>query len=174
MRILTVCLALIEDISEKEKFEQLYWQYKDLMFYCAHKRLHDVQLAEDAVNISFLHAAKNMSMVGEVASARTKRLMVTIAERTAINLYHKAQKEYNRTVRMEDVESMVCTSEESDRMIAEAILELPLPYRQAIVLKYSQGYNNREIAAILDCSVAKVEKLLARGKKQLAKQLEEV
>lgn len=174
MRILTVCLALIEDVSEKEKFEQLYWQYKDLMFYCAHKRLRDIQLAEDAVNISFLHAAKNMSMVGEVVSARTKRLMVTIAERTAINLYHKTQKEYNRTVRMEDVESMVYTSEESDRMIAEAILELPLPYRQAIVLKYSQGYNNREIAAILDCSVAKVEKLLARGKKQLAKQLKEV
>ena len=84
------------------------------------------------------------------------------------------RQEYNRTVRMEDVESMVYTSEESDRMIAEAILELPLPYRQAIVLKYSQGYNNREIAAILDCSVAKVEKLLARGKKQLAKQLKEV
>ena len=42
LRILTVCLALIEDVSEKEKFEQLYWQYKDLMFYCAHKRLHIV------------------------------------------------------------------------------------------------------------------------------------
>ena len=115
LRILTVCLALIEDISEREKFERLYWQYKDLMFYCAHKRLHDVQLAEDAVNISFLHAAKNMSMVGEVASARTKRLMVTITERTAINLYHKAQKDggwgvyglYQRGIRQDDCRSHI-------------------------------------------------------------------
>ena len=174
MKVLAFCLALIEDESEKQKFEQLFCEYKDLMFYCAKEKLHDAYRAEDAVNISFLHVAKNMEMVGEVKAPSTKRLMVTIVERTAINLYKRYQKEYNRTVCMEAVECMVEENRVSDLTVAQIILQLPLHYRQPILLKYSLGYNNREIAAILDCSVAKVEKLLSRGKKQLEKLLEEV
>ena len=171
--MLALCLAMIEQKAEKQKFEQLFWEYKDLMFYCAKEKLHDAYRAEDAVNISFLHVAKNMEMVGEVKAPSTKRLMVTIVERTAINLYKKYQKEYNRMVCMDEVECMAEDDLVSDLMVAQTILQLPLHYRQPIMLKYSLGYNNREIAAILDCSVAKVEKLLSRGKKQLEKLLEE-
>ena len=172
LNILAVCLAMIEDESEQQKFEQIYWAYKDLMFYCAEQKLHDVHLAEDAVNISFMHLARNMGTVDEAFSQKTKRLMVTIAERTAINLYHKRQKEMNRTVCIDEVQHMAKEAMDFDNIVAQTILKLPLEYRQAIILKYSQGYTTREIAAILDCSVAKVEKLLSRGKKQLEKLLE--
>ena len=174
MRLLALCLALIDDESDKIKFEELYWEYKDLMFYCANEKLHDTHRAEEAVSDAFIHVAKNMSMVDEVKSPRTKRLLVIIVERTAINMYNKYQKEYNRTVDIEDMEHLSMDDFPSDGVVAQAILQLPLQYRQAIILKYSLGYDNREISAILDCSVAKVEKLLSRGKKQLEKILEEM
>ena len=173
LNILAVCLAMIESESEQQKFEQIYWEYKDLMFYCAKQKLHDEHLAEDAVNIAFLHLARNMNMAEDVLSARTRRLMITIAERTAINLYKKRQKELNRSVDMDEVQHIAAHVTESDDTVAQAILQLPLEYRQAIILKYSQGYSTREIAAILDCSVAKTEKLLSRGKKKLEKMLKE-
>lgn len=176
LNILAVCLAMIEDESEQQKFEQIYWAYKDLMFYYAKEKVHDDYRAEEAVNTAFLHLAKNMNMVETVISPRTKRLMVTIVERTAINLYNKRQKEYNRIVSIEEMEHILVDFNdyaEENLSVTRAILKLPLLYRQPIILKFSQGYTTKEIAAILDYSVAKVEKLIGRGKKQLEKLLEE-
>lgn len=51
---------------------------------------------------------------------------------------------------------------------------LPAQYKNVLLLKYADGYNNREISELLHYSVAKVEKLISRGKKQLHRLLEEV
>ena len=61
---------------------------------------------------------------------------------------------------------------EQDSRVADAILQLPHPYQEVFLLKYAQGYQNKEIAVLLDFTVAKVEKLLSRGKKQLKELLE--
>ena len=87
LKILSLCLSMIGSWEEENKFEQLYWHYKDLLHYCAMGKVHDVHRAEEAVNTAFLHVAKNMQMVDEAISPRTKRLLVTIVERTAINQY---------------------------------------------------------------------------------------
>ena len=46
--------------------------------------------------------------------------------------------------------------------------------QQIILLRYADGYTNRDIAAMLDFSVAKVDKIISRARKQLALLLEEV
>lgn len=174
MKLLALCLSMIGNQEEKDKFEQLYWEYKDLLQYCAMDKVHDAHRAEEAVNTAFMHVAKNMHMVGEAISPRTKRLLVTIAERTAINMYKKHQKEYNRTINIEDVNpELLCGYQDEDTVLAQAILKLPLNYRQVIILKYAQGYSTEEIAAILDYSLDKTGKLISRGKKKLEKLLEE-
>ena len=157
-------------MTEFQKVYDLYFKdvYKYALTLCR-----DEYLAEDAVYISFLHLARNMNMVEDAVSGKTRRLMVTIAERTAINLYKKRQKELNRIVAIDEVQQIAMPFAETDDTVAQTILKLPLEYRQAIILKYSQGYSTREIAAILNCSVAKTEKLLSRGKKKLKKMLEE-
>ena len=174
MKILSLCLSMIGSWEEENKFEQLYWQYKDLLHYCAMGKVHDVHRAEEAVNTAFLHVAKNMQMVDEAISPRTKRLLVTIVERTAINLYKKDQLEIGRTVNMDDIEPhMLRGYTEEDQTLAQAILQLPLNYRQPILLKYSLGYSTEETAAILDYSVAKTRKLITRGKQKLEQILKE-
>lgn len=174
MRILALCLSMINDAKEENKFEQLYWEYKELLFYCAMNKIHDEHRAEDAVNITFMHVAQNMHMIEDAISPRTKRLLVTIVERTAINMYKKYQKEYNRTLNIEDVDpELFIGYQEEDKLLAQAILKLPLNYRQVIILKFSQGYRTEEIAAILDYSLEKTKKLISRGKKKLEKLLEE-
>ena len=174
MKLLALCLSTIGNQEEEHKFEQLYWEYKELLHYCAMGKVHDAHRAEEAVNTTFLHVAKNMHMVGEPISPRTKRLLVTIVERTAINMYKKDLLETGRTVHMEDVEpQLLADYSAEDHALAHAILQLPLNYRQPIILKYSLGYSTEETAAILDYSVAKTRKLLSRGKKKLEQILEE-
>ena len=93
--------------------------------------MHDEQLAEDAVSMAFIAVAKNMGMVKEAISPQTKRLLLTIVQRTAINLYHKQQREYDRCVQLEEGDSMTTDPyTQQDSLVADAILQLPPVYQQ--------------------------------------------
>lgn len=139
------------------------------------KWLQDDQLAEDAVSMAFLSVAQNMGMVKAAICSETKWLLITIVERAAINLYKKQQRIYNHTVPLDEVEDM---TREADAdlvySVAEAIEKLPELQRQIILLRYADGYTNRDIAAMLDFTVAKVDKIISRARKQLAFLLKEV
>ena len=69
--MLQLFLTLIEETTEKEKFEVLYYRYRDLMHYIAMAILHDEHLAEDAVQEAFFRVARNFHKVGAVESLRT-------------------------------------------------------------------------------------------------------
>jgi RNA polymerase sigma-70 factor (ECF subfamily) len=62
-------------------------------------------------------------------------------------------------------------SAERERMLAAAIQQLPDRQRSAILLTYSEGLSNAEVAGILGTSVSAVETLLVRGKQNLRRAL---
>ena len=61
--------------------------------------------------------------------------------------------------------------DERERQLAAAIAELPARQRTAIVLTYSEGMSNAQVADILGSSVSAVETLLVRGKQTLRARL---
>ncbi len=61
--------------------------------------------------------------------------------------------------------------DERERLLAGAIAELPARQRAAIVLTYSEGMSNAQVAEILETSVSAVETLLVRGKQNLRARL---
>jgi len=63
---------------------------------------------------------------------------------------------------------------ERDRLVQAAIAKLPERQRIAIVLTYSEGLSNAEVADALDTSVSAVETLLVRGKQNLRRALARV
>jgi RNA polymerase sigma-70 factor (ECF subfamily) len=65
----------------------------------------------------------------------------------------------------------VAEQNERERMLSAAIAELPERQRTAIVLTYSEGMTNAQVAEVLDTSVSAVETLLIRGKKSLRAKL---
>lgn len=56
---------------------------------------------------------------------------------------------------------------ERDGLVAAAVAALPARQRAAIVLTYTQGLSNAEVADVLDTSVSSVETLLVRAKRTL-------
>jgi RNA polymerase sigma-70 factor (ECF subfamily) len=62
-------------------------------------------------------------------------------------------------------------TDERERLLAAAIDKLPARQRTAIVLTYSEGMSNAQVAEVLDTSVSAVETLLVRGKQNLRRTL---
>lgn len=62
-------------------------------------------------------------------------------------------------------------ADERERLLSAAIEKLPARQRTAIVLTYSEGLSNAQVAEVLDTSVSAVETLLVRGKQNLRRAL---
>ena len=68
----------------------------------------------------------------------------------------------------------VAEQSERERALTAAIAELPDRQRTAIVLTYTEGMSNAQVADALDTSVSAVETLLIRGKQNLRAKLGEM
>lgn len=71
-----IYLQMIETPEEKSKFEQIYLEYKGLMFHVAYEILHNEQDAEDAVHQAFVKIAENIK----------KMIILCVPKRMAMSL----------------------------------------------------------------------------------------
>ena len=55
-----VYLQMIETDEDKSKFEEIYQEYRNLMYYVAYKRMQHEQDAEDVVHHVFVKIAENL------------------------------------------------------------------------------------------------------------------
>lgn len=160
-----IYLQMIDTPEDRSKFEQIYLEYRGLMFHVANKILHNEQDAEDTVHQAFLNVAENMKKIGEPKCPKTKSYVVTIVEHKAIDLYRR-HKRHQIVELNDDVQGIQVTYEGKNALTA-CILKLPARYREAILLRYVQGYSVKEMASILGLSFAAASKLDQRAKARL-------
>ena len=139
-------LAMIDSDADKSKFEILYSEYKNLMYYTANRILRNSSDAEDVVHQAFLKVIEILDTISSPRCHKTRALLVTITEHKAIDLAERDTR-------------------------AAAIASLPPRYRSVLLLRYDCGYSNAEIAEILDTTEPNVRKLIQRAKEKLSAQL---
>ncbi|MGI6658667.1 MAG: RNA polymerase sigma factor [Dethiobacteraceae bacterium] len=100
-------------MRKSELLEQLYTQYRYLMYHIAYGILQDHSLAEDAVHAAFLKLAKNNYQISEINCNKTKVFMVIVIRSTALDLY-------NHNNKFKDVSSL-------EEQIVEAADDNPTP-----------------------------------------------
>lgn len=164
-----IYLSMIELEEDKNKLEQLYTTYKQTMFYSANRILKDEYLAEDVVHQAFLRIIDNLSKIDKIDCHKTKGFIVIIVENIAIDFYRKRKRENN--ISFDKIEIYIEDIKANDKFILsdieEAILKLPINYSTLLRLKYSQGYNNKEVAQILNISEENVRQRISRARKGL-------
>lgn len=160
-----VFLQTIETPEEKDKFERLYLQYRDLMFYIANQILQNAQDAEDAVHAAFVSIAENMEKISAFDSPKTKGYVVTITENKAIDLFRR-KKRHPKVQLLEETAGLE-VSYEGAYAIAGCFARLPARYRDILMLRYRYGYTVREIAKMLHISEANANKRIQRAKEKL-------
>ena len=172
--MLQLYLALIEEETEKERFEKAYWKYRNLMFWAAQRILGDEHLAEEAVQEAFLRIARNFRKVGDIESRQTRNFFVMITERTALSQLEKEKKHRGETEEILDEMAVPDSAFDSysHGQLVEAILQLPEIYRQVLYLLGVYEYDMKETAALLDLPVETVKKRAQRGRQMLREWLE--
>ena len=85
-------LAMIDSDADKSKFEILYSEYKNLMYYTANRILRNSRDAEDVVHQAFLKVIEILDAISSPRCHKTRALLVTITEHKAIDLYRAKQR----------------------------------------------------------------------------------
>ena len=170
-----IYLQLIESEDDKFKFEKIYKQYRNLMFYVAFNLLGNEQDAEDAVHSAFLKVAENLQNLSETICPKTKSYVVIVTEHKAIDMLR--QRNRHDIQSLDDLPETFCSDKSSahsftdellgNSALAKCILALPPRYKEIILLKYYHGYNLHEIAKMLDITLVNAIKMDQRAKKKL-------
>ena len=148
-----VYLQMIETDEDKSKFEEIYQEYRNLMYYVAYKRMQHEQDAEDVVHHVFVKIAENIKNI-EPVSPKTKDVF-RVRGKHPVVMYD------------DELKNSPVTENEREDLLTECILKLPEQQRMVIWMKYKQGYSLREIAKALDISLVWAQKIDQRAKKKL-------
>ena len=166
-----IYLAMIDSPEEKIKFEIIYEQYKNLMFYTANKILGDTRDSEDIVHDAFLKIIEIIDSIDDPKRPQTRSLIVTITENRAIDLYRRRRSKTVVSFEEEYIgvpNQSVIEQIEDGELLSKAIASLPGKYREVLLMKYARGYSMDEIAEILSMSKENVKKTIQRARKKLS------
>lgn len=162
-----IYLQMIENEEEKLKFIQIYEKYKDLMFYVAKNILGNDADAEDAVHEAFLASLKHLYKFSKIECPETRSYFVTIVENKAIDIYRKRQRSVN--IGLGEWNPAALAPDSGSGRLSRCIAQLPPTYRHVLVLHQIHGYKYKEIAKILDMTVANALKINQRAVAKLEK-----
>lgn len=171
-----IYFSIIESDTDQSKFEIIYREYRDLMLYVANRILGDTRDSEDVVHQAFLKIIGVLEKIDEPKCPKTRALVVTIVERTAIDLYRRRRRENTVSldeeyINVPDITQADASTDQTD--LAAAMVSLPTRYREVLLLRYDSGFSNREIAGLLSMSEENVRKTIQRAKDKLGRILEE-
>ena len=164
-----VYLQRIESEKDRALFEQIYLEYRQLMFYVARKILPNDQDAEDAVHQAFISILENLRNCSDVKCPETKAFCVIIVENKAIDIL-RAKKRISQEELSEALQGVEIPLP-GDGGLADALAKIPARYREAILLHFHAGYSTREMAKTFGMTQSAVQKLLWRAKNALREQL---
>lgn len=170
-------MEVLDTAEEKLKFEELYRKYRSPMYAVAWKILHNERDAEDIVHDSFRAIIENFDKINNISCQKTWNYIVTIVKNKSFTLYN-AKKDHGTAVLEDwtetkndfDVEKTVETKEVADIM-AEAIMQLPYPYKEVLYLQFYNKMSGAQIAEALEKTPENIRKISQRAKAMLREKL---
>ena len=167
--------------EEQDKFENLFQRYKSMMFSTVKDIIKDKHISEDIVQEALIKIANNIDKVNDdIYSNDAKSFILTITKNTALDFYRKNAKRMEVECFIEDFEENVFCDFDEDfasklddgNKIIFMIKNMKEIYRDIFIFKYVHGFENEEIAKLLNITEETVRQRISRGKKMLEEKLE--
>lgn len=165
-----IYLQAIDDPSDIPKFKAVYNHYGKLMFHIARRLLTDQQDVEDAVQEAFFALARNISKISDPYCNKTRAYVVITIERKALDIL-KARKRRPQAELSGELHGLAFLR--PDGAVAAAIAKLPPRERSFLIMKYAEGYTNKELSEMLGLTYSGVNTLDHRAKQKLRELLKE-
>lgn len=155
----------------KESFNELIKFYYPFVLKFLLKLTSNKDIAEDLVQETFIKIINNIDKFNINGKASFNTYLITIAKNTYIDYLRKIHKELQEI----DIESIPDKNNfennyfktENYNLILEKIENLPLVQKEAIKLKYLEGYTLEEIARIQNVESKTIKSRLFEGRKKL-------
>lgn len=179
--MLSIYLALIDEPSDRELFKEIYQQNIKLINRTAYSVISDRNLAEDAAQETLLTVAIKIERFHGLSSNQQAALVTIITKNTAINLMKKENRQHGSGNSVDFGGEAIVLSVHDDislrenyQYILSSINSLDAIYSDVLMLKYVYGYDSKTISEMLGISIRTVDSRIYRGKKMLAKMMEDI
>lgn len=157
-------LVIAARAGDKDAFVKLFEMVKDSLYRTACVILENENDAYDALQESALKAYKNLQQL------RQPQFFKTWVTRILINKCCAILKERKKVSLFADMSVLQVNLQEKSPFsvgVMEAVNHLSFPYRAVVILRYLEGYSQKEIAQILNCPVGTVKSRLNAALKKL-------
>lgn len=172
--------SVTADVSLEREFHERLVECAPLAFRVALSVLRDRAEAEDVAQESLLRAYRNFHRLRDRATFRS--WLVRIAWRTAIDhrRARKRRERYEEDVAKDNVRQIagvaqnaeeLAASREFERRLNEELDSLPEKLRIVMVMAAIEGYDTREVAALLRLPESTVKSRLRLARERLTKKL---
>jgi len=159
-----------ESGQEKRLTDMIHLYEKDILRLC-YMYLHDVDLARDAVQDTFLKAYMHLDRQQE--QGKDKNWLVSIAANTCRDYLRSAWvRHMNRYIQPEELPVAASPPDEDRMALTAAIMNLPQKYSEAVILRYVQGLDLRETADALHITPSAVSRRCRKACQKLKRELE--
>jgi RNA polymerase sigma-70 factor, ECF subfamily len=156
------------------EFSELYRTHLRDVYSYAYYRVGDHHDAEDLTEQTFLQAYRHFERAQRESNGRPLRpWLIRIAHNLAANLYRDRSRKLAAPIEDPDMLSSLRTTEEIVEgreeltHVLSAVSELPEDRREALIMRFALGMDNREIARALGRSDGATKVLIHRAIKQL-------
>lgn len=175
--MLGICITLIDDPNDRERFELLYNTYEEYMLNIAMSILNSEALADETVQDCFLKIAEEFDKVGAVKSKETKAMVSIMVKNKALDNLDKEH--YDGTEYIQEDDDFVSdqliddlSSQVGYNQLVQEIKKLDDTYRDILGLRFIYEHTAKEIAEILHIPIRTVETRIFRGRRILIEKLE--
>ncbi len=158
--------------DRQKRYENLVHAYSSWLYRYAYWLAGDKPTAEDLVQETFLRAWRFLDSLKEEASA--KSWLTTILRRENARRFERKQLEYS-DVELDGIASTQTDFDARPEVIALriALKQLPVTYREPLILQVIEGYTLEDIAEIMSLPRNTVATRLHRARQKLKQQLEQ-
>lgn len=175
-----------DDLDYITRVEQVYKEYRNLVYTIAYAILRDNELAEDATQETMLKLLKHSDKIDPDKKAETKNYVARVARNTSFDFYNDRKRDQSAHEFAEelmiktqsandenDPEKYVITNESVNRIIDE-IRNMDPKYSDPLRFQKFNGHNITEIADIMGVCERTVHYRIDKAKRILkAKLMEE-
>ena len=172
-------LALRHRYGDPAAFEEVYLRHAEMVFGLALRMSGDREEAADLTQETFLRVYRHLGRFRGRSSLKTWIYRITV-NCCRSKLGRRGGRRRERPLEnLGEVADGRCGPEERalghdlGRRLAEALAELPLVFREAVLLRDVQGLSYGEIGAVLGVRVGTVRSRIARGRERLRGLMEE-
>ena len=172
-------LALRHRYGDPEAFEEVYLRHAEMVYSLALRMSGDREEAADMTQETFLRVYRHLGRFRGRSSLKTWIYRITV-NCCRSKLRKRSRRRLERPI--EDLEQVAderfgpeedALGHDLGRRLAEAVRELPVAFREAVLLRDVQGLSYVEIGEVLGIRVGTVRSRIARGRERLRSLLEE-